>query len=105
MDGVAFRSPTNQPVLLNVGFALEAGQALAVLGPSGAGKSTLARLLTGVWSPLAGTLRLDGVDLSAWPREELGPWMGYVPVNVYMTGSSCTGDNCSLSLALAPSTR
>jgi ATP-binding cassette subfamily C exporter for protease/lipase/ATP-binding cassette subfamily C protein EexD len=82
VDGVAFRSPTNQTVLLNVGFALEAGQALAILGPSGAGKSTLARLLTGVWSPLAGTLRLDGADLSAWPREELGPWMGYVPQDV-----------------------
>ncbi|WOB11127.1 conjugal transfer protein TraN [Piscinibacter gummiphilus] len=36
---------------------------------------------------------------------EIDPWIGYVPVNVYMTGSSCTGDNCSLSLALAPTTR
>ena len=82
VEGVAYRSPTNQPVLLNVGFVLEAGQALAILGPSGAGKSTLARLLTGVWSPLAGTLRLDGADLSTWPREQLGPWMGYVPQDV-----------------------
>ena len=82
VDGVAFRSPTNQPVLLSVSFALEAGQALAILGPSGAGKSTLARLLTGVWAPAAGTLRLDGADLSGWPREEIGPWMGYVPQDV-----------------------
>jgi ATP-binding cassette subfamily C exporter for protease/lipase/ATP-binding cassette subfamily C protein EexD len=82
VDSVAFRSPTNQPVLLSVSFALEAGQALAVLGPSGAGKSTLARLLTGVWAPAAGTLRLDGADLSGWPREEIGPWMGYVPQDV-----------------------
>jgi ATP-binding cassette subfamily C exporter for protease/lipase/ATP-binding cassette subfamily C protein EexD len=82
VEGVTFRSPTNQPVLLNVGFALEPGQSLAILGPSGAGKSTLARLLTGVWAPVAGTLRLDGADLSAWPREELGAWMGYVPQDV-----------------------
>ena len=82
VEGVAFRSPTNQPVLLSVGFALEPGQALAILGPSGAGKSTLARLLTGVWAPVAGTLRLDGADLSAWPREEIGAWMGYVPQDV-----------------------
>ena len=82
VEGVAFRSPTNQPVLLNVGFALEPGQALAILGPSGAGKSTLARLLTGVWAPVTGTLRLDGADLSAWPREEIGAWMGYVPQDV-----------------------
>ena len=82
VEGVAFRSPTNQPVLLNICFVLEAGQALAILGPSGAGKSTLARLLTGVWAPAAGTLRLDGADLSTWPREQLGPWMGYVPQDV-----------------------
>ena len=82
VDNVAFRSPTNQPVLLSISFALEAGQALAILGPSGAGKSTLARLLTGVWAPIAGTLRLDGADLSGWPREEIGPWMGYVPQDV-----------------------
>jgi ATP-binding cassette subfamily C exporter for protease/lipase/ATP-binding cassette subfamily C protein EexD len=82
VDSVAFRSPTNQTVLMNVSFVLEAGQALAILGPSGAGKSTLARLLTGVWTPLAGTLRLDGADLSGWAREELGPWMGYVPQDV-----------------------
>jgi ATP-binding cassette subfamily C exporter for protease/lipase/ATP-binding cassette subfamily C protein EexD len=82
VDAVAFRSPANQPVLMGVSFLLEAGQALAIIGPSGAGKSTLARLLTGVWAPATGTLRLDGADLSSWPREELGPWMGYLPQDV-----------------------
>ena len=40
------------------------------------------RLLTGVWKPSAGTVRLDQADLSQWPREDLGPWMGYVPQDV-----------------------
>lgn len=82
VEGVAFRTATSQPVLLNVGFTLEAGQALAIIGPSGAGKSTLARLLTGVWTPIAGSLRLDGAELSGWPRHDLGPWIGYVPQDV-----------------------
>lgn len=83
VDGVAFRPPgSEQPVLVNIGFSLAAGEALAVIGPSAAGKSTLARLLTGIWRPGTGAVRLDGVDVSTWEREELGPWIGYVPQDV-----------------------
>ena len=83
LDGVAFRAPgSERPVLVNIGFSLAAGEALAIIGPSAAGKSTLARLLTGIWRPNTGAVRLDGVDVSTWSREELGPWIGYVPQDV-----------------------
>jgi ABC-type Mn2+/Zn2+ transport system ATPase subunit len=41
-----------------VGFALQAGQTLALLGPNGGGKTTLLRALLGELRPLAGTLRV-----------------------------------------------
>ncbi|HLS86680.1 MAG TPA: type I secretion system permease/ATPase [Burkholderiales bacterium] len=83
VDNVSFRARgSDTPILSGVGFALAAGESLAVLGPSAAGKSTLARLLTGVWAPTSGVVRLDGADVADWPREQLGPWIGYVPQDV-----------------------
>jgi PrtD family type I secretion system ABC transporter len=83
LDAVSFRPPLADKLLLSgVSLQLEPGEALAIIGPSAAGKSTLVRLLTGIWQPSAGKVRLDGVDVSDWPREELGPWIGYVPQDV-----------------------
>jgi PrtD family type I secretion system ABC transporter len=84
-DQLVFRAPGGDRVLLaGVSLQLEAGESVAVIGASGAGKSTLARLLTGVWKPSAGVVRLDQADLSQWPREDLGPSIGYVPQDVEM---------------------
>jgi PrtD family type I secretion system ABC transporter len=80
---LAYRAPSSDRILLaGASFQLDIGEALAIIGPSGAGKSTLLRLLSGVWPPLSGTVRLDGSDLSQWPREQLGPWLGYLPQDV-----------------------
>jgi PrtD family type I secretion system ABC transporter len=81
--GLVFRPPQSERMILGgVSLSLEPGESLAIIGASGAGKSTLARLLTGLWMPNAGTVRLDGVDLAQWPREDLGPWLGYLPQDV-----------------------
>jgi ATP-binding cassette subfamily C protein len=69
-------------VLQRVSLALEAGETLAVVGPSASGKSSLARVICGVWRPMAGTVRLDGAELHHWDPEKLGDHIGYLPQDV-----------------------
>lgn len=83
VDRVLFAIPgTDRPVLRGVTFALEVGELMGLIGPSAAGKSTLARLITGIWRPVSGAIRLDGADVSTWPRAHLGPHIGYLPQDV-----------------------
>lgn len=66
-------------VLQNISFQMGAGETLGIFGPTGAGKTALLRLILGIWSPVAGKIRLDGGDLSQWKKEDLGPYVGYLP--------------------------
>ena len=79
LEAVSYAPPaSHEPIVRNVSFRLESGEALAVLGPSGAGKSTLARLVVGSLVPSAGHVRLDGAEVSAWR----GRHVGYMPQSV-----------------------
>lgn len=83
VDGLVAAPPgSQQPVLRGVQFGLPPGCVLGVVGPSASGKTSLARLLVGVWTPLAGKVRLDGADVHIWNKEELGPYLGYLPQGV-----------------------
>lgn len=83
VEGLTIAAPGERtPLLRQVSFRLEPGQALGVIGPTGAGKSTLARALTGVWHPLAGRIRLDGAALDQYDPDVLGRLIGYLPQRI-----------------------
>ena len=83
VEELTARPPGSKSVVLsNISFDLKPGVTLGIMGPSGSGKSSLARLLVGVWVPAAGTVRLDGADIQAWDREQIGPRLGYLPQDI-----------------------
>jgi branched-chain amino acid transport system ATP-binding protein len=51
----------------DITFDIPNGAVFAIIGPNGAGKSTLLNLLSGVYRPDAGSIELDGVDLTKLP--------------------------------------
>lgn len=73
---------SQQPVIRGVSFRVAVGESVGIIGPSGAGKSTLARALLGIWPASHGKVRLDGADVFTWKRDELGPYIGYLPQDI-----------------------
>lgn len=88
-EGAVVAAPGgDEAILRGVSFEIPAGTALGVIGPSGAGKSTLVRALVGIWPTARGAVRLDGVELEAWDKEQLGPYIGYLPQDVELFDGS-----------------
>ena len=79
-EGVNFRFGTSGPLqLLNVSFEIPAGSFIGIVGSSGSGKSTMLKLLTRLFDPLEGTIRIDGYDISKVDLYSLRTQVGVVP--------------------------
>ena len=84
-EHVSFSYPgSEQAVVDDVSLTLRPGERVAIVGENGAGKSTLVRLLTGLYLPDTGTVRMDGLDSTGDQalalRGEIGAvFQDYVP--------------------------
>ncbi|MEH6579615.1 MAG: ABC transporter ATP-binding protein/permease [Amphritea sp.] len=78
-NSVSFHYTSERPILKDISFSVEPGQKVAVVGASGAGKSTLVKLLFRFYDPNAGTISIDGQDISGVRQESLRHAIGIVP--------------------------
>jgi len=77
-DDVSFEYEAGTPVLHDISFRAEPGQAIALLGSTGSGKTTLVNLLPRFYEYTRGSLKLDGVELNSYPRDYLRAEIGIV---------------------------
>lgn len=84
-------------ILHDVSLEVEAGEIVTVVGSNGAGKTTLLRALNGLIRPSAGTVTLDGVDITGRPTERMAAQgLMHVPENRLCFPSLSVRDNLTL---------
>jgi ATP-binding cassette subfamily B protein len=95
LDGVSFGYTEDALVLRDVSLFVEPGRVLGVVGRTGSGKTTLTRLLPRFYDPLAGAVRLGGVDLRAVRLAAVRARIGLVTQDVHLFNASVR-DNVTL---------
>ena len=68
----------NVTALADISFEVQAGEIMGFLGPNGAGKTTTLRILTGILTPTAGSVQIDGLEV-AQHSLEVRRRFGYLP--------------------------
>lgn len=96
-----------RPVTILDGVSLEvaAGEFVAVMGPSGSGKSTLLGLIAGLDQPTAGSITVDGVEVTSLSEDALAGFrrarVGYVFQSYHLIPTLTAAENVAVPLELA----
>lgn len=78
-QNVTFKHLTAKyPALKNINFKVNKGETIAFVGPSGSGKTTLVKLLVGLYQPLEGTIKYDGINGREIDLDNLREQIGFV---------------------------
>jgi lipopolysaccharide export system ATP-binding protein len=96
------KSYRRRPILRDVSLSLRRGEVAALLGPNGAGKTTCFYAVAGLVPPDAGTITVDGRDVTWLPmyrRAQLG--IGYLPQEASIFRGLTVADNIRAVLEVA----
>ncbi|MER6038642.1 NHLP family bacteriocin export ABC transporter peptidase/permease/ATPase subunit [Streptomyces sp. NPDC001835] len=96
LENVTFGySPLDQPLLTGFDLTVGPGRQVALVGGSGSGKSTVSRLISGLYTPWDGVIRIDGRRLEDIPRGALAASVSFVDQDVFLFEGSIR-DNVAL---------
>lgn len=96
LDGVSKRFP-GVLALDEVSFGVRPHEVVGLIGENGAGKSTLLKILSGVYSPDGGTLRMRGREMTFRnPRESARAGIGMLHQEQSLVGAVTVGENIML---------
>ncbi|WUH58018.1 NHLP family bacteriocin export ABC transporter peptidase/permease/ATPase subunit [Streptomyces sp. NBC_00442] len=85
LDDITFGySPLDKPLLTGFSLTVGPGRQVALVGGSGSGKSTVSRLISGLYAPWEGTIRIDGRRLEDIPRGALAASVSFVDQDVFL---------------------
>ena len=85
LENVTFGySPLDKPLLTDFSLSVGPGQQVALVGGSGSGKSTVSRLISGLYSPWEGVIRIDGQRLEDISRSALAASVSFVDQDVFL---------------------
>ena len=77
-------SPLDRPLLNGFSLTVGPGRQVALVGGSGSGKSTVSRLISGLYRPWEGVIRIDGQRLDEIPRGALTASVSFVDQDVFL---------------------
>ena len=101
INGITYSYDGKSNVLNHVSASVREGEMISIVGKNGAGKSTLAHILTGFITPDAGSVVMDGTDLSGLTISERAEYIGIVLQNPnQMISQSMIFDEIALGLKI-----
>ena len=95
LDRVSFGYDGSEAVLRDISLAIAPGEIVGLLGRTGSGKTTLERLVSRLYDPTSGVIRLGGIDLRNVAREDLRHAVGVVTQEIQLFHASVR-DNLTL---------
>lgn len=83
-EGVDFGFLDGRQVLLDISFAIQPGQTVAIVGQTGSGKSTLTKLINRTYDANAGRVTIDGVDVRDWNLAALRSQISMIEQEIFL---------------------